>query len=93
MFAFLSRNRGFLALVNRSAGGNDSVWYPSRLPFYFLAAEDFDIHTEEHTFGGSFCLCSSFEPTRKFGVFVCVCVCVQALCFFAVTKMWLAAAN
>lgn len=75
--------------MNRSAGGNDSVWYSSRLPFFFLAAEDFDIHTEEHTFGGSFCLCPSFEPTRKSGVSVCV----QALCFFAVTKMWLAAAT
>jgi hypothetical protein len=45
--------------------------------FFFLAAEDFDIHTEEHTFGGSFCLCPSFEPTRKSGV----CVCSGALLF------------
>jgi hypothetical protein len=87
LFAFLSRNWGFLALVNRSAGGNDSVCSSVGCLFCFLAPEDFDIHTEKHTFGDFFCLCPSFEPTRKFGV----CVCVQALCFFAVTKMWLAA--
>jgi hypothetical protein len=42
-----------------------------------LAPEDFDIHTEKHTFGDFFCLCPSFEPTRKFGV----CVCSGALLF------------
>jgi hypothetical protein len=28
--------------------------------FFFLAAEDFDIHTEEHTFGDSFLFVSKF---------------------------------
>jgi hypothetical protein len=73
LFAFLSRNWGFLVLVNRSAGGNDSVWYPSRLPFYFLAAEDFDIHTEEHTLG---VLSVCVQVLSRRVNLVCACVCM-----------------